>query len=87
VFATTGTGPIKGWSKYKARLDGKMLEAPRQQARAEGHDAKRIEFKPWQHRDLRRTARTLMVHIGVTREVAEHYLAHAMPIIERTYNR
>jgi hypothetical protein len=28
-----------------------------------------------------------MVDIGVTLEVAEHCLAHAMPIIERTYNR
>ena len=27
-----------------------------------------------------------MAHIGVTREVAEHCLAHAMLIIERTYN-
>jgi hypothetical protein len=35
VFTTTGTGPIKGWSKYKARLDGKMLEALRQQAQAD----------------------------------------------------
>ena len=35
VFTTTGTGPIKGWSKYKARLDGKMLEVLRA-ARAGG---------------------------------------------------
>ena len=35
VFTTTGTGPIKGWSKYKARLDGKMLEVSRA-ARAGG---------------------------------------------------
>jgi hypothetical protein len=87
VFTTTGTGPIKGWGKYKARLDGKMLEALRAQAQAEGRDPKRVELKPWQHRDLRRTARTLMAHVGVSREVAEHCLAHAMPVIERTYNR
>ena len=45
VFATTGTARSRAGSKYKAWLDGKMLEAQRQQARAEGRDPKRIEFK------------------------------------------
>jgi hypothetical protein len=87
VFTTTGTGPIKGWSKYKARLDGKMLEVLRAHAQAEGRDPQQVELKPWQHRDLRRTARTLMARIGVSREVAEHCLGHVLPRIERTYNR
>jgi hypothetical protein len=78
VFTTTGTGPIKGWGKYKERLDGKMREL----LRAQG-----VEFQDWQHRDLRRTARTIMASIGIDDVVAEHCLAHAMPLIMRTYNR
>jgi hypothetical protein len=87
VFTTTGTGPIKGWSKYKARLDRKMLEVMRQEAEAEGRDPQQVELKPWQHRDVRRTTRTLMARIGVSREVAEHCLGHVLSRIERTYNR
>ena len=56
-------------------------------AQAEGRDPQQAELKPWQHRDLRRTARTLMARIGVSREVAEHCLGHVLPRIERTYNR
>ena len=87
VFTTTGRGPIKGWSKYKQRLDGKMLALLKQQAAQTGDDPATVVLKPWQHRDLRRTARTLMSRLGISREVAEHCLAHKPPRIERTYNR
>jgi hypothetical protein len=81
IFTTTGRGPLKGWSKYKARLDRKML------ALLQRDDPNLTELKPWQHRDLRRTARTLLARAGVNREVSEHCLGHVLPIIERTYNR
>ena len=45
------------------------------------------DFKDWQMRDLRRTARTLMTRAGVSREIAERCLGHELPGIERTYNR
>ena len=81
VFTTTGRGPLKGWSKYKARLDRKML------ALLQEDDPNLIELKPWQHRDLRRTARTLMARLKVSTEVAEHCLAHVLPGIQQVYNR
>jgi hypothetical protein len=46
-----------------------------------------IVLKPWQQRDLRRTANTLIVRAGVSCEISEHCLGHVMPSIERTYNR
>jgi integrase len=80
VFSTTGRSPLRGWSKYKQRLDRKMLEVLRR------HDPS-ATLAPWQHRDLRRTARTIMTRAGVSTEVAEHCLGHVPPLIERTYNR
>ncbi len=84
VFTTAGRGPL---GLYKARLDRKMLAALRRQAEQAGRDAASVELEPWQHRDLRRTARTLMARMGVSNEVAEHCLAHALPTIQATYNR
>jgi hypothetical protein len=104
VFTTTGRGPLKGWSKYKARLDRKMLALLRKEAEAEGRDPDEIgewvreddrskqckpwqRVKPWQHRDLRRTARTLMARLKISTDVAEHCLAHVLPGIQQVYNR
>ena len=58
------------------------------EARARGEDLHRVSLRPWQHRDLRRTARTIFAEqLKVPTEVAEHCLAHVMRKIERTYNR
>jgi hypothetical protein len=84
VFTTTGQGPLKGWSKYKERLDGKMLALLRQWAATRGDDSDQVELKPWQHRDLRRTARTLMARMGVDSKIAEHALAHGRPVSRRS---
>jgi integrase len=75
VFSLNGDAPIKGWGRYKRRLDAAL--------RAELGD----EFRPWQFRDLRRTARTLMTRAGVPREIAERCLAHAIGGVEGVYNR
>ena len=64
-----------------------MLAILRKQAEEAGQDPATIKLRPWQHRDLRRTTRTLMARMGVTTEVAEHCLAHALPTIQATYNR
>jgi len=87
VFTTTGRGPLKGWNKYKQKLDRKMLAVLQREAEQAGRDPAQVELKPWQHRDLRRTARTFMARMGVRDEVAEHCLAHALPTIQATYNR
>jgi hypothetical protein len=95
VFTVTGRGPLNSLSKSKARLDCKMLALLRQEAEARGENPDQVgewngrtqRVKAWQARDLRRTSRTMMARIGISNEVAEHCLAHAMPRIQRTYNR
>jgi integrase len=80
VFTVTGRAPLRGWSKYKARLDRAMLGVLRR-------DDPQATLTPWQHRDLRRTARTIMAGEGVSDAVAEHCLGHVQSKIQRTYNR
>jgi hypothetical protein len=64
-----------------------LLEALRQQARERGGDADSVELPPWQLRDLRRTARTLMSRAGIATEVSERCLGHVMDQIRETYDR
>jgi hypothetical protein len=78
VFSVNGRQPLNGWSKYKDRLDRRMQAA----LHAQG-----IELKPWQLRDLRRTARTLMSRAGISTEIAERALGHVMTLVRGTYDR
>jgi integrase len=87
VFSHNGTRPLQGWGHYKVQLDRKMLELLRQEAAQTGANPDTVELRPWQHRDLRRTARTMMARMNVSREVAEHCLAHVPPGVEGVYNR
>jgi hypothetical protein len=87
VFSANGRTPFVGPSKAKRRLDQKMLALLRRWATERGEDPTPVELKPWQHRDLRRTARTLMARAKVPAEVAEHCLAHVLPGIQAVYNR
>jgi integrase len=87
VFTVSGSKPLTDWTKYKQRLDARMLALLRQWASARGDDPEAVELKPWRHRDLRRTARTLMSRMGVDRKIAEHALAHVAPGVEKVYDR
>jgi hypothetical protein len=87
VFSVNGRTPLKGWSAFKLRLDASILALLRSAAEAKGDDPDAVELKPWQHRDLRRTARTLMADLGVADTVAEQALAHALPVVHGTYNK
>jgi integrase len=87
VFSVSGRNPVPGRSRFKARLDRKLLEALRREAKDAGLDPAAVALKPWQLRDLRRTARTLMSRAGISAEIAEHMLGHAMPLIQETYDR
>ena len=49
-------------------------------------DAK-VKIPAWRLHDLRRTARSLMARAGVSSEVAERVLGHAIKGVEGTYNR
>jgi integrase len=82
VFTTTGTTPVSGWSRMKARLDAAMLAA----ARAEG----RAEIPPWTLHDLRRTFVTGMVELRVPPHVVEVTVNHISGTrrgVAGTYNR
>jgi integrase len=87
VFSVNGRAALVGVSKWKRRLDQKMLTLLRRWAADRGEDPDQVELKPWQQRDLRRTARTLMARAKVPAEVAEHCLAHVLPGIQGVYNR
>jgi hypothetical protein len=87
VFSHNGTTPLKGWSLNKARLDKKMLALMRQSAAERGDDPSTVTLKPWQARDLRRTARTLLARLKIPSDVAEHCLAHVLPGVQQIYNR
>ena len=87
VFSLNGSNPINGWSKLKRRLDTLMLETLRGDATECGSDSDPVELKPWQHRDLRRTAKTLMKRAGISRDISERCLAHVIPGVEGVYDR
>lgn len=80
VFSTDGgTKPFSGFSKAKHRLDQIIAK----QRKVDG-------LKPmpaWRHHDLRRTARSLMSRAGVSADVAERVLGHALPGVRGVYDR
>ena len=47
----------------------------------------KVDIPAWRLHDLRRTARSLLSRAGVSSEVAERVLGHAIKGIEGTYNR
>jgi len=69
VFGS-GRGGFAGWSKAKADLEARMLAALR-----EANGPKAV-LKPWRLHDLRRTAATRMVDLGVQPHVVEACLNH-----------
>ena len=64
-----------------------MLALLKEWAAARGDDPDAVVLKPWQHRDLRRTARTMMARMGVDSKIGEHALGHALPGVEGIYDR
>jgi integrase len=87
VFTLTGKGPLNSWSKSKRQLDKAMLAELKSQAKKEGRDPNRVQWKSWQHRDLRRTARTLMARSEVPSDIAELCMGHVKKSVERTYDK
>ncbi len=80
VFTTNGKTPFSGFSKCKAVLDA-AINARRKV------DEKKDTMPNWRLHDLRRTARTQMAAAGVTNDIAERVLGHAMETIRGTYDR
>ncbi|MGO9684616.1 MAG: tyrosine-type recombinase/integrase [Steroidobacteraceae bacterium] len=70
VFSTTSTTPVSGWSRMKRRLDAAMLDAAKKER---GKDA---VITPWRLHDLRRTAVTGMVELGIAPHLVELIVNH-----------
>ena len=70
-----GAGAFSGWSKAKAALDRRILEARRAEKTHKASD----EVKPmpaWRFHDLRRTVATRMADLGIQPHVIEAILNH-----------
>jgi integrase len=80
VFTTTGSTPISGFSKVKAKLDREMLpilqEMADRRADALGEEREIVFLPPWRFHDIRRTGTTQMQALGVPIEVTEKVINH-----------
>lgn len=80
VFASDGFDkPFQGFSKAKGLLDEKLAEVRKRNGRK--------PMAPWRLHDLRRTARTGLAKLGVSRDVGEAVLGHVNGGIAGVYNR
>jgi integrase len=79
VFSSDGgKTALDGFGKPKSELDAAIAAIRRRE--------KRAPMAGWVFHDTRRTARTMLAELGVTRETAEAVLGHAVGGIERHYN-
>jgi len=81
-----GKSPVTMTGPMKRDLDQRMLRTLKAMARRRGEDHHSVELPDWVNHDLRRTVRTGLSKLKVSREVAEAVLAHRPPGIVGTYN-
>ncbi len=80
VFSTDhGHRPFSGFSKSKRRLDQEIAKLCAEETLP--------PIQPWRLHDLRRTARSLMSRAGVSSDMAERVLGHALPGVRGIYDR
>jgi integrase len=79
LFTLDAEHPLCGMSKWKTRLDRKMLEIAREER---GEDAK---VEPWQIHDFRRCARSFLSRV-TSPDVAERVLAHVVGGVRAHYD-
>jgi integrase len=72
--ASHGGGYVSGWSKMKRAFDAKVSVTS-------------LTIAPWAFHDLRRTARSLMSRAGVSSDIAERVMGHAIAGVEGVYDR
>jgi integrase len=87
IFSTSaGASPAYVGNNIKKVLDGLMLSALQEQARADGEDPGRVRLQHWTNHDLRRVIRSGMSRLRIPDAVAEAVLAHTQGVIAKTYN-
>ena len=88
VFSMSGgRSPINGLSKYKTRLDRRMLLSLKAAARARGEDPATITLPPFVLHDLRRCVRTGLASLRIPEHVSELVLGHARRGLPGVYDQ
>jgi integrase len=85
VFSTRKETAFSAWGNAKRALD-EAIDAARA-ADAARERRKLDPMAPWTLHDLRRTAKTLMVRVGVRPDISERVLGHAIAGVEGVYDR
>jgi len=86
ILSTNGNTSISGYSRGKRRLDEKIMEVARDEARERGDDPEEVKLEPFTLHDLRRTLATRLGDLGVAPHTVEAILNHARVGIAATYN-
>jgi len=74
VFTTNGKSSVSGFSKAKAALDRRVIEARAEFAKKS--NAEPAPLVPWRLHDLRRTGVSKLAAMGIDSIVADKLLAH-----------
>jgi integrase len=85
VFSTRKETAFSAWGNAKKALDEAIAAA--RAAEAARERCKLDPMPPWTLHDLRRTAKTLMVRVGVRPDISERVLGHAIAGVEGVYDR
>jgi integrase len=89
LFTTTfGEKPINGFSKSKARIDGRVVRSLQAFARYNGDDDPRaMRLRPFVIHDIRRTVRTHLSALPVPDLVRELVIAHTKTGLHKVYDQ
>ena len=87
LFSTTA-GQTAVWmgTKYKSRLDCRMLRTLKALTKMRGEDPEQVALPPFVNHDIRRTVRSGLSRLKVTEEAREAVLAHVRPGIKGVYD-
>lgn len=85
ILSTNGDSSISGYSRGKRRLDEKIMEIARNEARERGDDPD-VKLEPFTLHDLRRTLATRLGDLGVPPHTVEAILNHARVGVAAHYN-
>lgn len=88
VFTTTnGEKAINGFAKAKRALDAEMLASLKRMAAKEDRDPDSVKLQPFVVHDIRRTVRTRLSSLGVSKVVAELVIAHTQKDLDAVYDQ
>jgi Arm DNA-binding domain/Phage integrase family len=78
-----------GWlgSKWKRRLDERMLLTLKALARERGDDPATVKLQAWVNHDLRRVVRSNLSALGIPDHIAEAVLGHGRKGLARVYDQ